>query len=708
MAALPSAPSLSSASLSSAVVSVVDSLVNPLADNQPVLPSTPPIELALLSYARRQGLYAPVENLDLGLGNPISVLPVVPQLTDGILGGQVIGSDTGGVPLTYHLIGDPSGGGKAKIDPDTGNFILLPDHSTVTSGGTEQFDVMVSQNTPVVAALTGLPTVGPVFSSIVVELHQVPILSTALTPVIGYAVVEKVTVDVGDLAPGQTPVGYTVKVISFDGTPISMNFFPAAGLAAGETAPTIFTGSGLSAPGNIDPYLMWDPSNKDLVPGPAALRALGNVVTWDSRGKAASGGILNLDSPFFEGRDVSAMIDYVTAQGQTTVVGGDPLIGMVGGSYGGGIQLVSASIDKRIDAIVPGIAWHTLNESLYPDDAFKTIWVNLLVATLVGKGARINPQIYSALVTGDLFGFISETGQTTLASSGPGFLVDQITAPTLLIQGGPDGLFPLDQAITNAEMINANGVPVKMIWYCGGHAVCLNPEYPIEEEIIMSSTLAWIRQYVNGDGTPADDIPTFQFVDQNGHYWESDRMPFESGFYGAPVTGTGDGGLLPIVPFLGGSGPSPQGTLPRSIILAGEAGNAVNVPITSPSATDDILIVGAPEVEFTYSGLGNSRYVYGQLVDKKTGRVLGNIVSPVPVTLDGGTHTVKVPLDYVAYNMAPDDELILQLTSSSITYENFTAYGVVTISDVKVSLPTVAPGVATAEPSFATELAPAS
>ena len=33
---------------------------------------------------------------------------------------------------------------------------------------------------------------------------------------------------------------------------------------------------------------------------------------------------------------------------------------MVGASYGGGIQLVTAAIDNRIDAIVPTIAWHAL------------------------------------------------------------------------------------------------------------------------------------------------------------------------------------------------------------------------------------------------------------------------------------------------------------------------------------------------------------
>jgi ABC-2 type transport system ATP-binding protein len=40
-------------------------------------------------------------------------------------------------------------------------------------------------------------------------------------------------------------------------------------------------------------------------------------------------------------------------------------------------------------------------------------------------------------------------------------------------------------------------------------------------------------------------------------------------------------------------------------------------------------------VTLHYSGLGTSRNVYAQLVDDKTGRVLGNILTPIPVKLDG-------------------------------------------------------------------------
>ena len=50
-------------------------------------------------------------------------------------------------------------------------------------------------------------------------------------------------------------------------------------------------------------------------------------------------------------------------------------------------------------------------------------------------------------------------------------------------------------------------------------------------------------------------------------------------------------------------------------------------------------MVGTPHLTFDYSGIGTTRHVYAQIVDKKTGLVVGNIVTPVSVTLDGTDKT---------------------------------------------------------------------
>ena len=62
-----------------------------------------------------------------------------------------------------------------------------------------------------------------------------------------------------------------------------------------------------------------------------------------------------------------------------------------------------------------------------------------------------------------------------------------------------------------------------------------------------------------------------------------------------------------------------------SAATAAPAKNALNLAVPVPGGTQ---IVGAPQLTFTYSGIGTSRSVYAQIVDDQTGLVLGNIDSP--------------------------------------------------------------------------------
>ena len=89
--------------------------------------------------------------------------------------------------------------------------------------------------------------------------------------------------------------------------------------------------------------------------------------------------------------------------------------------------------------------------------------------------------------------------------------------------------------------------------------------------------------------------------------------------------------------------------------------------------------------------IGTSQSVYAQIVDDQTGLVLGNIDTPIPVTLDGQTHTTSVPLQDVAYTAAsPGSTLTLQLVGSATQFENFTSFGAINVSNMTLSLPTVA------------------
>ncbi|QZH68302.1 S15 peptidase family protein [Mycolicibacterium farcinogenes] len=672
------------------IETVVNDIARTLAGNSPAAPATDsPAEWVLLAAARREFATAAVSPSLSGTGG-ITAAPSV-GITDGIIHGTTGATSTGGLPLTYTVIGDPSAGGKVRLDSADGTFTFLPYATVVDSGGAEKFTVLVAETTAFDAALQQIPIVGSFVPQVLVIVHQMPVVSDLLAPLIGEAEVVDVNVDVGALAPAGTPVAYTVNVTSFDGTPISMNWFPASGLQAGDEAPTIFSGAGLSSAGDTDPYT-GGPT------GVGTFRDNGyNVVTWDSRGEHASGGLLQLDNPFFEGRDASAMIDYVAKRPFTQLDGAnDPRMGMVGGSYGGGIQWVTAATDNRVDAIVPTISWNSLNSSLYPNEAFKTSYAALLLLSLVTSGANINNQLYGGIFTGALLGVLTPEQQALLASSGPTALVNKVTAPTLIIQGTVDVLFPLQQAIDNATILDANGVPVKMVWFCGGHGNCETPPGD-SAEMVQTATLSWLDSYVKHKGEEVDDgLPKFQWIDQNGDHYTSDLLPSDPGFTGTPVNASGDGGLLGIVPILGGSGPGAAG-IPFGLGDGTKATNAVNTTVTAPSGTAT-QIVGAPELTMTYSGIGTSRHVYAQIVDDQTGQVIGNVVTPIPVTLDGREHTVTIPMEAVAYTLEPGHTATVQITSSATPFLNVTQFGVINISGVQVVLPTVGAG-ANAQPA---------
>ncbi|MDT5179066.1 MAG: type transport system ATP-binding protein [Mycobacterium sp.] len=620
--------------VAAAVVQVVSAVLSPFAGTSPTAPAESPMPWIAMAAARKE----------------IGTTANVARVAD---------------PVTTSAAVDPTPTAAPAIAYPT-NVVAIPQISLVTALG-----------------LQNLPIVGPLFvTPIVAFVNAIPIVGDLLHPIFGYPLQAGL--------PVGSPQARDVRVISFDGTQISVHFMPATGLLAGRPAPTILDGPGLGEPGatnlNGTPFDGIIQDNLGLV-GIATLRDAGyNVVTWDPRGEYFSGGVLELDSPDYEARDVSSIISWVAQQPEAQLDGlNDPRLGMVGVSYGGGIQLVSAAIDHRIDAIVPTIAWNTLNDALYPNQDFKSGWGTLLTAALLATFARPNPEVYPAAIYGDLTTTLTQAQQDLLAARGPGGtlgLLSKITAPTLFIQGTVDTLFPLAEANLNATQLPA-GVPTKVVWFCGGHGLCVNDLLDARDGVVIQqSTLAWLDRYVKGD-TTAVTGPQFQWVDQRGQYYSSNVYPVPTG---TPiVTSSNTSQFLPLVPFLAGSGPL-LGVLP---IGGTRAFNAIN--LTVPAATATTYVVGAPQLTFTYSGSGTSRFVYAQLVDDSTGLVLGNQVTPIPVTLNGQTQTATAPLNMVAATLTPGQTVTLQIVASSTDFAALTSLGQFTVSSMTLSLPTADP-----------------
>jgi ABC-2 type transport system ATP-binding protein len=475
------------------------------------------------------------------------------------------------------------------------------------------------------------------------------------------------------------------NVTSFDGTVIRAHWFPVSTYvpsAGPGPHPTVLMGPGWSLSGDTDTTgqgILGGLPIKDL------LAAGYNVLTWDPRGFGHSGGDAEVDSPAYEARDVSTLIDWIaTLPGVQLDAPGDPRTGMVGGSYGGGIQLVTAAIDCRIDAIVPTIAWNSLATSLDKSGTYKIGWSSIL--TNLSSSDHVASEVTAAAASGRTTGVITPAEIAWFAARGPSQLLDRIHIPTLFVQGTVDTLFTLQEGVDNYEALRADGVTTAMQWFCGGHGVCLTD--PGNVDAPEQATLAWLKRYVQRD-TSVDTGPAFTFVDQNGTTYSAPSYPVP---LGSPVTASGSGTLDLVAS--GGSGPTTRTPAGQELgalvapITPAPATDAVDVPVAFPRSG---VIVGAPRVVLSYRGTvapgTRPTRVFAQLVDTSTGLVLGNQVTPVPVTLDGSTHTVSIPLEIVAYTATPASHVELQLVATTVAYATPRLGGSVDFSSIRLALP---------------------
>jgi ABC-2 type transport system ATP-binding protein len=112
------------------------------------------------------------------------------------------------------------------------------------------------------------------------------------------------------------------------------------------------------------------------------------------------------------------------------------------------------------------------------------------------------------------------------------------------------------------------------------------------------------------------------------------------------------------------------------------------VPIKAP-ARGKAIVLGAPRLSFNYKGSAPSAgaRVLAQILDRRTHKVLGNQITPIPVTLDGASHSVRLPLEIVAATATHSSDFALQLVAQSTLYNTHPQGGSVAFSNVKVALP---------------------
>ncbi|MFE5711577.1 CocE/NonD family hydrolase [Streptomyces sp. NPDC056501] len=290
-------------------------------------------------------------------------------------------------------------------------------------------------------------------------------------------------------------------------------------------------------------------------------------LVYSGLGFGKSGCLISLDDPEIDGRAAARLVDFLagvrTADDGTradfVVRDGarDPRVGMIGGSYGGAVQLAAASVDPRIDALVPLITWNDLAYSLAPNAAdratpgvFKWQWANGFY--LMGEGQPLlSPSLDPSRINSlGCLHFVTDACDTVrLLNSGrypaaetekvlafarsvsPVSYLDRVKAPTLIVQGQSDSLFNLNEARATYDRLRQRGVDTRMIWQSWGHSGGQKPgeldlgQGNLETSYVGQRVLAWFDRHLRKDPT-ADTGPAFAWYreGQSG-YGTAARVP---------------------------------------------------------------------------------------------------------------------------------------------------------------------------------------
>jgi ABC-2 type transport system ATP-binding protein len=488
-------------------------------------------------------------------------------------------------------------------------------------------------------------------------------------------------------------------VSSFDGTPIVWNLFLPNDASATHKVPVILRGHGWGGSGETNT----SPSGT-LTKLIAADYA---VMTWDSRGFGQSGGEANIDDPGFEVRDASALVDLLASRPDIAQnAPGDPLLGMTGGSYAGGIQLGLAAFDHRVDAIAPEITWNDLRYSLFPHNVIKFGWDQLLyaagLATAGGDGIDPNgtagiqtgayaPGIHESEAKGAVLGYADQATLDWFKGKGVAYygIGHPVKVPTLLMQGSVDTLFNLNDAYANFRHVQANGVPAKFIAFCGGHVSCPS-DYKDggARDHLDAAILNWFTRYLRHQKVSTG--AAVEYSTQDGVWHSAAKFPTVND-RGAAQLVSAKGSVSVVNTGLPTSGPGPNESIDAVTTdgpsISGDPGTGTVPVLTATKATQ---IVGIPHVTGTMTGVGAGTHLFFKLVDREANRVLD--LQAESLRVDGPllNTPVKIDLDLVgvAYQLPAGHHLDLQISTSSLAHLEYRGPASVTVA-ATVTVPTL-------------------
>jgi ABC-2 type transport system ATP-binding protein len=426
------------------------------------------------------------------------------------------------------------------------------------------------------------------------------------------------------------------------------------------------------------------------------------VLTWTARGFGNSTGQIEMNSIGAEVSDTREMISYLAKNRKVKQdKAGDPLVGIMGSSYGGANALLTASQDRRIDAVISDITWNDLQNDLFPQAVegskvsgpFKKVWAGTFFSAVtfqnayLGECGSFTQQWCDAYRNAAINGEPSESERKLLASVSPKNFVSSITAPTLLSQGQADSLFPLSESYDTAKIIKKAKpeLPLSMIWHAAGHDGGLD-----QNEYLRSQYLNWFKKYLMKEDI---EFPVFQFTKTNGTISLQDSTVIPRVFSSSKLPISADekqlqlltplaaiaypiGGIPSAISALPGIGSA--GALASRVVsavsgfspafLPGQSGLIESAPLTEP-----ISIVGPSSIKVRITSTTGDATLFFSLVTKSPSGAItqpNGIVSPVRLTdIPQAGVDVAVQLPAAIIDAAVGDVIAVGISGTDQGYE---------------------------------------
>ena len=493
----------------------------------------------------------------------------------------------------------------------------------------------------------------------------------------------------------------TVRIDSADGVSIDATLYVPTAATAKHPAPAVVVGHGFGG------------SKQDVRGEAENLANHGYVVLAPTaRGFGNSSGQVGLALPEYDGKDVTAEIDYLASRPEVTQDGpNDPRVAFTGASYGGGLALLAASTDHRVDAVAAVITWNSLTQSLLPNagdvggaanapGVFKEQYAAGLFGAAVGPAlpgvlpdaqpqpgdvcGRFAPAVCAAYAE-VAAGKQSATTRALLDRASVASRIDKVTAPTLLVQGEDDSLFPLSEAVRTYTALRERSVPAAMVWSRGGHDLPFTKQ---DTESIRKRVLRWLDHYLRHDKT--DPGPGFTwFEPTTGRTGTAESYPpgrsLPTSFVLGPGTQLTSGGEPVLRPQQVVNPPGGQPAAISSVPGLGgfsRFGNLLSGVIkdppdqtaawTSDALPVDVNLVGTPHVSVHVTSSTGEAVLFARLYDVSadgTARLPNGQVAPLRVEGAAGSgRDVRVELPTLAHTFARGHRIRLAFVATDRAY----------------------------------------